>query len=470
MRYGKTITSRKSSKKTSASYSALQPSRARKALPWSVVSADKEFSPGTRNLAWNSAIDLEQNFTLPGFAVRTHLNFVSAFSFQARTDDDDFNALLEKWMTARTGKNSVDICRRMSLSTMIRTFAGLKVWFGDSAIIKLAGGKLQLIEAWQIAKGAGAPEAVNDNGLLLDQFGAVDQYAIARKPEATGELTHASLVPWADCEFDGYFTRANQTRGVSPLMPAINHSRDYLDAVNYHLITSKIAAMFGLVIFRDHSKKGRHDFDYSQQTAEEQVEDGPLKYDLKPGLKLELEQQDKAEFLQSRTPPAEFLAFGKHLCRLILAAIDLPYSVFDSEAANYSSMRADWNRYKLSAVEERTKNQGILDGCTEHIIRAGIADGSLKLPKKMTLDELDWEWVPTGTFILDLSKELDAILKKIGAGLMTRTAACKELGTGEFRDNAIQLGKEEKILKAAGVTIQLAQPGAITSDQGTQQP
>lgn len=444
-------------------YRALEQSTARRQLPYAVVSADKEFNKGTRQLAWNSALDLEQNLTLAGFMVRTHLNFVSSFSFQARTPDTAFNSALEKWLQDRARKHTVDVCRRMSLSTLIRTFAGLKVWFGDAALLKVKDGKLQLLEAWQIAKADDAPAGVNDNGLVLDENGAADRYAIAVKDD-NGTVTHKRLVRWQDVEFDGYFTRANQTRGVSPLMPAINHARDYADAVNFHLIKSKIAAMFGMVIMRDHTKNGRHDFNTADvNDTDELAAKAPLRYELKPGIKLEIEKDEKAEFLESKTPPAEFIAFGKMLCRLIMAAIDMPYSVFDSDGATYSSMRADWNRYRLSAIEEREKNRATLDNCTEHIIRAGIADGSLVPPAGMTFAEIDWEWVPLGTFILDLSKELDAIIKKIGAGLQTRADACKELGTGDFADIADRLGKEEALLREKGVTVELGQPGATVS-------
>lgn len=453
---------RKGTGKTRASYAALQQSTSRRQQSYSIVSADKEFSTGTRKLAWNSALDLEQNLTLAGFAVRTHLNFVSSFSFQARCKEEKFNPVLETWFREQSRKHHVDICRRMGLADLVRCFAGLKVWFGDSAILKLAGGKLQLLEAWMIAKGEGAPEGVNENGLILDQYGAVDSYAVAIKSE-NGSMQHKALVPWQEMEFDGYFTRAAQTRGVSPLMPAINHARDYLDATNFQLLKEKIAAMFGMVIYRDRTKSGRHTFDYSGNDADTKAAEGPLQYALKPGLKLELEVNEKAEFLESKTPSSEWMAFAKSLIRLILAAIDLPYSIWDSEAANYSSMRADWNRYRLSALNEREKNRSTLDNLTEHIIRAGIASGSLKLPKNATWDDVDWEWVPLATFILDLSKELDAILKKISAGLQTRADACKELGTGEFADIADRLGKEEKLLREKGVTITLGQPGATVS-------
>jgi hypothetical protein len=36
--------------------------------------------------------------TIAAWAIRKHLDFVSTFSFHARTDDDDLNMLLERKM------------------------------------------------------------------------------------------------------------------------------------------------------------------------------------------------------------------------------------------------------------------------------------------------------------------------------------------------------------------------------------
>ena len=130
-----------------------------RALEWS--NARTNLYPVVRSEAWNlrgyrallakaTVLEVAQNFPLLNFLVNTHLNFISAFSFQASTPNQDVNIMLEKWFKKASRKENVDVQRHFSLQSMIRHFAGMKIWYGDSIAIKCKGGKLQLLESWNI--------------------------------------------------------------------------------------------------------------------------------------------------------------------------------------------------------------------------------------------------------------------------------------------------------------------------------
>nr|DAN72447.1 MAG TPA: portal protein, lambda family [Caudoviricetes sp.] len=445
---------------TQLAYRALNHTPTRPLPSPAIITADQELAGSKRKLSWALARDLEQNFVIAGWMVDQHLTYTSSFNFQARTPDMEFNKALEMYCLERFGKKRIDIAGRMSLDDMARAFMASKLWDGDAAIIKTSQGMLQLLEAWQIAKVDGAPDGVNENGLVLDPYGRVKQYAVAIR-DSQG-IHHAAMIDADNMIFDGYFRKANQTRGVSPLMPVINSARDVMDATAYYLLKTKIAAMFGIVIYRDHGKKSGNDFEMERPSGDG-AEKKPLQYNIQPGLKLELEQNDKAEFLESHTPPGEFLNFATFLIRQILSALKIPYSMYDSGAANYSASRSDLNRYKSSTENERKQMLAVYDEITDFILRHDIRTGALKLPRGMTYDQIEWEWLPTASFVIDRPAEVATYISLLDRGLTTRANICKELGLGNFYHNAAALGQEERYLKEQNVTVALANPGAPVS-------
>jgi len=323
------------------SYRGLEDTDMRRRVNGNIKTQDEALK-GKRQKAINTTLELEHNLSLAAWAVRTHLNFVSSFNFQARTADSDFNRQLEKFIWRKSQKNTFDVQRRMSLEQMFRSFNALKVWQGDAGILKCEGGKGQLIESWQIAKASNASPSVNENGLVLDQFSAIDKFAICGK--VNGQLTEQRIVDYTDVIFDGFFSHGAQTRGHSPWMTSLNSARDLLDATEFYLLKAKLSSLFGLVIYRDHASKGGNDFQYDangnpiEGTGDQNEY---LDYRLNgAAIKLELDRQDKIDFIESKSPSQEFQEFAKTITRQILASLDIPYSAYDSGAALISGSHA----------------------------------------------------------------------------------------------------------------------------------
>ena len=469
----KPSTANRKQSKEQLAYKALE-SNNRRPLPSTVVKAvEQDMAYFKAPLAHNSAIELEQNLALIGWAIRTWLGFTASFKFQANTGTPAGNLALEKHVAERTKARNCDVQRSFSLWQMVRSYGGLRVLYGDSFMPKVQGGKLQLLESWQIAKGKGAPAGVNDNGLVLSPDGlAVDKFAVCRGADSAN-LAHHQLVEWQDMITDRFGLRPSGFRGVSPLLPAMETARYYMTASEFYWFKIKIASMFGLAIFGEDNTSGALGFQYNQGTAtppETAVNKKPLQYDLKPGLKLHLGKDARAEFLESKSPPAEFLAYAKHSIRLILSALNIPYCLWDSEASNYSSMRGDFNLFKQSILEERDKNQQAAHDALEHLLKFDDAAGAL--PPGLTYDLIDWELIPTATFILDLSKEVDAVMKKLAIGACTYDDAARELGSIRSHSENVRIQGEE-IAAANAAKVPLARgpnPGAAQTDPAGSDP
>jgi capsid protein len=256
----------------------------------------------------------------------------------------------------------------------------------------------------------------------------------------------------------------------------MNFARDFLDNTQYRLIRAKIEAMIGMVIKRDHNLAGMG-FQYDASGSPITGTDGQgtnavkpyLQYELKSGMKLELEREDSAEFLEAKTPSAEWMAFGKELCRLILAARNIPLSMFDPSNCNYATMKADRELYRLSSHEERGKNADSYRHFADHVLNNAYGTGQIELPPGINdPEDIPYNLVPKGSFLLDPEKESASIQSMVAAGHLTNEDASHRLGTGDFYENAKRLAREQKFLRDNKVMVVLGSPGsAIVNPENT---
>ena len=461
-------------KATQFAYNALIPSRLRKFVNSAIITIDDEMR-GRQNIAWASVKELAQNFALINWAISTHLDFIASFNFQAKTPDRDFNSQLEKWMKRKLRKESIDAAGRMDFNSMIRQLAALRIWDGDAAFLKLPNGQLQLIEAWQIAKAKGSPDGTSQMGLVIDPAtGRTLQYSICTMVE--GKVEFSQMVDAENLIFSAYFPRATASRGVSPLLPVLDLANTLQDATRYYLEQARIASMFGILIKRNHSGTS-NDFN---RNGKDEI--GNTRIKIGPQTLLDLEQQDDAKFLQNANPPTEYQAFAKEIGRQILGILGIPYSAYDSNSTTYAAMRADYTRYKTKTQFERSQIMRAAEEATEHILREAIINdeillpcvsnpfGKLQMPVGMTLSDIEFEWIPAASFIIDKAAEVNAMVSLINAGLESRQDTSKELGLGDVFDTFDELKTEQDAIQERKLIIEMGKPGAVTSSQDQQQP
>jgi capsid protein len=442
--------------KTMFGYNAIQNKGRRKAPKTRIQAEGRVLDRRKREKLVATIKELSRNNSVVAWALRKHLDYISNFTFQAKTDDLDLNKEIEKRWKEWGRKKNCDIAQRHSLQDMIRLFETGKIFDGDSALLKVNGMKLQGVESDRIGKPkANIPEgfdikAVNNEGLILNDFGAVEGYVVNKRTETSG-LEFQSIATPDQLIFDGYFQRFDQTRGISPVAAAVNTFLDIDECNEALLLKCKKHGMFGLAIMSDES--GPSGFGETDAETGDEPDADTDKYDfnMDMGLKIELDQGDKIDMFESKTPSNEYQDYVNLMLRIALLAFDLPYTFFDSRQSSYSAQKQDRAEYEISAKSKRERNKEVLNE---------IAEWILPQITGLSIDELEWEFIPQATPWIDELKEVSASLMRISGGLSTRQLECKKKGL-DFNEINEQLGKEETQIKESGATIVIGQSGQM---------
>lgn len=418
-------------------YDAVVDKKRRQPARSATYAEDKHLTPAKRKKLVATARDQQRNFTLTAWAIRKHLDYVSRFSFQARTDDETVNRALEEKLKWWGRRQNCDIARRHSLPRMIRLLEQCRLIDGDVFLSLLRSGHLQPIEGDRVASprygdlpGDVDPERFA-HGVEVDKHGAAKRYCICKRKDRGGLL----FDKWADARFTiqhGYFNRFDQWRGVTPLSGAINTMQDLYENFDLSLVKAKLHNLFGMAITRQPSGEFG---DFPTKATGEDATDETERYEVNlqgAPFKLELDPGDDVKFLSSNVPSNEFQTFSEMMIRLALLSCDIPYTFFDVKGSTYSGARQDLLQYYESAKTKREENQSVLNEVTRWKLATWIASGFVALPGSMTLDDVRWEWVPAGLPWIDPKKEIEAYREAVKLGIYSKQRICRIFGHDFF--------------------------------------
>ena len=426
-------------------YEAGESDKKRRQPSTRLKSVDNLLTPTKRQKLTAGARDLTQNFSLAAWAVRRHLDYVSAFTFQPRTGDKGLDRDLDKFVEWFSSPFNCDVARRHSLPSIIRLCEQRRTVDGDVFLVKLSSGHLQVIEGDRVRN----PDQVDDkqivtHGVRVSKAGRMRAIAVHGRDDRRG-YEFERWVPASRVYQLGYFDRFDQVRGVSPLAPAVNVFRDIAEASEYALAKMKVSQLFSLVFYREST----------DNFGEYASGDG---YDVKLGtnpIKLDLEAGDRAEFLESKSPPMEFQHYMDQALGMALKSLDIPVSFADESKTNYSSSRSAWIHYEKSTHSKRQQLRELLQRITGWRLGLLVADGDLSLPRGMTAADVRFEWVHSVTPWVDPQKEVLGDILAIAAGLKTRSQVVRERHGREFNDVVEQLAREEQQISSLGVSTSL---------------
>lgn len=207
-----------------------------------------------------TARDVARNFAIARWAIGKHLDYVSSFSFQAKTGNPDLDDEVEQLMRGWFNRYRCDIARRHPFRRFVRLAEARRCVDGDFGFLKLTGrpgsdfrGKLQAIEADRITTPEDLPADLQPaefvNGVQTSPYGAALKYAICDRG-ADGRMTFSRTVPANSLILHGFFDRFDQTRGISPITAALNSLQDVYEGFDYALAKMKVSQLFGLAIYR----------------------------------------------------------------------------------------------------------------------------------------------------------------------------------------------------------------------------
>jgi len=420
-------------------------------------SEDRILLPTLRAKLDANAQDIHRNFSIAQWMIRRHLDYVATFTFHARTKDDALNDQVEFLFANWSRGYNCDAAGRHRFDKLIRLLELQAVLRGDCGFLKLADGALQGLESDRIRNPLGFDNAAPHwtHGVKIDPAGRALAYAVHKRlPWGSYQLER--IVAAGNVILHGYYDRFDQVRGVSPIVTALNPLRDVYENFDLALAKSKVEQLFALAFYRqsnDAAGDVTNDSASGSEKAGYQVDfgKGPVLLDLDPG--------DRAEFLQSSSPSANFQAFTQLVLMVAMKALDLPYGFFDEAHTNFYSSRGAWLIYERACQDKRAALIEVLNRITLWRLSLWVLDGELVLPRGMTLGDLDFEWVPGGMPFWDPAKEVRGNLMAIGAGLDNPQRITKESGLGDFYDNCRQIAKAYEFARGLGLRLTF-DPGA----------
>lgn len=459
-------------------YEAVEPSPTRRAVYVSTLSEDRELPPQKRRALVSESRDQQRNFTLAGFALRKHLQFVSYYRFAAETPNREFNRALERRLETWKRRENCDAARRSNFDELLTLIESHRAVDGDVGILRRADGRIQIVEGDRIKDPPGdaagseldpdvplPPSEIFrlrsfhwENGVRLDSDGAATKYAIWTR-KRSGGMEFERLVP-ADC-FDllAYRTRRDQIRGVSLFAPAVKMISYLYDGLDYALAKLKLEQMMGIVT-RLEDGGNLAGYDATDPAALDRILHEKFGRDL---LHLALKPGEDASFMESNNPSQNFQNFTELVSRLIFASLDLPYSFFDGSKTNFYGSKGEFEQY-LDTVEKKqaptiaTLNEWLFDWLAPNWIR----EGALVLPAGWKLEDIrhDVGWKGSGLPYWRLFEYVKETQAAINGGLVDPYALADSFGESLTR-NIEKLKQAKEYAKQNGVFLPYGDPQKV---------
>jgi capsid protein len=286
--------------------------------------------------------------------------------------------------------------------------------------------------------------------MRVNRAGRPLEYAVHRRVRGGQAFEFERFVPARNLYLHAKIDRFDQGRGISPLASAVNDLADIKENKTYALLKSKVAQLFGLVLYRD--------ADDSPGEVTNEGEDGDERnaYEVDFGrgpFQLDLDREDEAEFLATNVPGSTFKDFHNLVLMVALKSLDIPYSFFDEGHTNFFGSRGSWMLYDRACVDKRNDVAEMLQWWLYWRKVQWVLSGDLVLPSNMTVMDLRDEWVPIGMPWWDPAKEIRGDLMAIGAALDTPQRVCRERGRGDVRDNIDDIAKVVAYARTKGVRL-----------------
>ncbi len=404
--------------------------------------------------------------------VRRHLDYVSQFSFHAMTGNDALDAQLEQLMLEDNRPANADVAGKFSREKLFRLAELRRVLDGDLLLVKLDDGRLQGVQADLVEDPAPEKKTESEewiNGVLITAVGRALSFNVKVRTGYT-ETKQDRRIDSTNVIHYGFFDRfaADQVRGISPLVAALNPLRDVYENFDYALAKSKVSQLFAFVFYRDAIQGFGDDEDESDEESDvERAKSGP-RYPIDFGkgpVNLDLEHGDQAKVLESNTPSTEFQSFTTLIIQVALKALDIPFSFYDESHTNFFGSRAAWLHYERSCRDKRDDQLEMRRNYTVWKLRTWIRDGRLTLPPGMTINDVIFEWRARGMPWWDPAKEVAGNVAAIGAGLDTPQRICKAADT-DFYDNVDQIAEAIEYAKKKGVELKFALSNKPTKRTG----
>lgn len=372
--------------------------------------------------------------------------------FQARTEDEGWNDEVEEIWKEEMVETACDVTGRHCINKVFDLCFHAYRRDGDSAVILSDNGP-QVIEGEQM----GTPSGMQD----FKHFEVTNGVAVSKKTQRVIGYYIGRPSKWGYIKQDSYShypadsiyhafnpDRSSQSRGEPAMTPAIDAVDKLCGYIDAELVAAKVNACFSMFIAQNSpdipspytkgvSSTGR---DADTQERYERIE---------PGIVMYGEPGESAAGIGQQRPGTLFDPFvlrmlsliGRPLCLpLMLVTLDFSGATFMNARIAYQKVQEKWQKEQEFVLKPIARKlwRWKIDKCIE---KGTLSDR----PDKYRCDVICNRWP-----YVDPYKEAIADEMELGNRTTTRVAICARKGE-EFREVAEQLGREEKILKEAGL-------------------
>lgn len=410
--------------------------------------------------------DLLRNDTVVNWAFGKFLDYTTVQYFAAKTGDAGFDDALEEAFRDWSDAHNCDVAKRNDFDNLIRIFGGSIALDGDAALLKIEGGKLQGIETDRIrATGSGENiPAGSVNGVLIDpDTGAATGYLLFNRGPGGRNYTFNRVLSPDDLIFRGNFIRFDQVRGIPMLAPSVNTFQDVRETDEYQRVKAKNHALLGIAVTSS-AGSGLNDTFAPLGVGGESGSGGdgdaaalgvyPV-YDLEAATKLELNEGDAVNLLESHTPSTEYQSFNDSLIRRGLLIFGLAFSFYDSRSSSYSAMKQDRAEFKFFIQRFMRMNMRVRYEVTDWVLPQIVRDYGLTWSGA---GKIRYEWLPQAEPWLEEDREVGATIERIAGGLSSVEDEVKRRG-GDCYDVARKTARYQDYIRKARIVYSIGNPG-----------
>ncbi|MCM2369648.1 phage portal protein [Aporhodopirellula aestuarii] len=438
--------------KDAFTYDALTPQGRRKSVSSQVYREDYHHRGAKHRSLQANASDLQRNMSVLAWAVRQHLSYTSAFTFNCQTDSNSLNDRIETLMKEDSLRSQADVAGKFNREKLWRIAEARRVLDGDCLLVKTDSGQLQGIQA-DLIRDPSRPAKGEEwiNGVLVSETGRPLRYCVHSR-SGYMERVNERQIDARNVIHYGFFGErfaADAVRGVSPLTASLAPLRDLKESVELAQARAKVAQIFAMAITREPDEfRGDPDDEEGSQEDYSMSFDRPQFMQLSPG--------DDAKMLESRQPSTEFQSFTRLCIMLSLKALDLPLSLFDGERSTFHGGRAEWLNYVHSCQEKREDQVTARSEYTVWKLRQWVRDDRLFLPKGMRVSDVDFTWIPkNSTPWWDKSRETRGDREAVRCGFDNPMRIAAEKGF-VWKDNIDATAEAIRYAKEKGVPLDFA--------------
>lgn len=268
--------------------------------------------------------------------------------------------------------------------------------------------------------------------------------------------------------------RAEQRRGVPMLAPVIESLKMVSRYTDAELTAAVISGMFSVFVKLE-SPTSELGIGEATPDMDEPIQHGINDYQLGVGTINQLSPNESIQIADPKRPNVSFDRFVSAMAKQIGAAVEIPQQLLLKEFnASYSASRAAlleaWKTFKM---RRETLAREFCQPVYEMFLTEAVANGRLKLKGffedpviRKAWCEADWNGAAQG--MLDPTKEVSAAKQRVEEGFSTREEETIGLTGGDFKKNAKQLKRENKLLTDAKVEMILSQTLSKNNQQQVQ--